>query len=264
MYSKEQIDKYFEKIKYTGTTEKTLENLSLLQKGHLYNIPYETLDQMNDIPLSLEPEDIYNKIILGNRGGYCFETQGLLCCLLKSLGYDVVQYAGRFMNEPGVIQMRRHRILIVTLGEKKYLCDVGMRAETSRVPLELTDRLVQTDGVGLYRFEKDDFYGHVLYQKLADKEWKPLYAFTEEVQIDDDFVMPSFYCEKHPDSPFNKVLKIAIYTPDSNLNIVDNEYKVYKMGKCVEEHIIKSREEALVMLKEKFGIVVPDGYKNIL
>jgi len=264
MYTKEQIEKYFEKIKFDGNTDKSLDNLTRLQKGHLFNIPYETIDQMNGVPLSLEPEDVYNKIILGNRGGYCFETQGLLCYLLRSLGYDVVQYAGRFMNEPDVIQMRRHRILIVTLRQKKYLCDVGMRAETSRVPLELTDGLVQTDGVGLYRFESDGFYGHVLYQKLPDKQWKPLYAFTEEVQIDDDFVMPSFYCEKHPDSPFNKILKIAIYTEDSNLNIVDNEYKVYKMGKCVEEHIIESKEEALIMLKEKFGIVVPDGYKNIL
>ena len=264
MYSKEQISKYFERINYTGTTEKTLENLTLLQKGHLYNIPYETLDQMNGVPLSLDKQALFDKIILGNRGGYCFETQGLLYYLLCSLGYDVVQYAGRFMNEPNVIQMRRHRILIVTLDSKRYLCDVGMRAETSRVPLELTEGLVQTDGVGQYRFEWDDFYGHVLYQKLPDKEWKPLYAFTEEVQIDDDFVMPSFYCEKHPDSPFNKIMKIAIYTDDSNLNIVDNEFKIFKMGKCVEEHIIETREEALLMLKEKFGIVVPDSYQNIL
>ncbi|MBQ8758963.1 MAG: arylamine N-acetyltransferase, partial [Clostridia bacterium] len=122
MYTKEQIQKYFQRINYTGTTEKTLENLSELQKGHLFNIPYETIDQMNGVPLSLEPEAVYNKIILSNRGGYCFETQGLLCYLLRSLGYDVVQYAGRFMNEPNVIQMRRHRILIVTLGGKRYLC----------------------------------------------------------------------------------------------------------------------------------------------
>lgn len=261
MYNKSQIEKYFERIKYTGTCEVSLENLALLQKSHLFSIPYETLDQMNNIPLSLTPEAVYEKIVLGKRGGYCFETQGLLCYVLRTLGYDVVQYAGRFMNEPGVIQMRRHRILIVTLDGKRYLCDVGMRAETSRVPLELTVGLVQTDGVGEYRFERDDFYGWVLYQKLPDKEYKPLYAFTEEVQIDDDFVMPSFYCEKHPDSPFNKIMKIAIYTPDSNLNIVDNEYKVYRMGKCVEEQIIKNRAEAEKLLLEKFGIIVPENYR---
>ena len=261
VYTKEQIQKYFERINYTGSECVSLENLSLLQRCHLYNIPYETLDQMNGVPLSLDFEDMFGKIILGSRGGYCFETQGILYCLLQSLGYDVVQYAGRFMNEPNVIQMRRHRILVVTLEGKRYLCDVGMRAETSRVPLLLCEGLVQTDGVGEYRFEKDDFFGWVLYQKMPDKDWKQLYAFTEEVQIDDDFVMPSFYCEKHPDSPFNKIMKIAIYTDDSNLNIVDNEYKVYRFGKCVEESVIADENEARKMLKEKFGIVVPESFR---
>ena len=51
-----------------------------------------------------------SKIILNHRGGYCFELQGAFYYLLKSLGYEVKQYAGRFMDEPGVIQMRRHRI----------------------------------------------------------------------------------------------------------------------------------------------------------
>ena len=264
MYTEKQLSQYFERIGYTGEREASLETLRKIQSLHLYSIPYETLDQMNGVPLSLEPGAIFDKIISRHRGGYCFETQGLLYYVLKALGYEVVQYAGRFMNEPGVIQMRRHRILVATLGEKRYVCDVGMRSETSRFPLELCEGLIQSDGVGEYRFRKDDFYGHVIMQRLPGKEWKDLYGFTEEVQIDDDFVMPSFYCEKHPDSPFNKVMKIAIYTPDSNLNIVDNEYKVYKMGKCVEERILHSRKEATDMLLEKFGIEVPDSYSKIL
>jgi N-hydroxyarylamine O-acetyltransferase len=264
MYTKEQLEQYFERINYTGTRDISLENLTLLQKGHLYNVPYENLDQMNSVPLSLSPEGVFDKIVKQHRGGYCFETQGLLCYVLRSLGYDVVQYTGRFMNEPGVIQMRRHRILVVTLNEKRYVCDVGMRSETSRVPLLLEENLVQTDGVGEYKYWKDDFYGWVIMQKLPGKDWKPLYGFTEEVQVDDDFVMPSFFCEKHPDSPFNTIMKIAIYTENSNLNIVDNEYKVYKMGKCVEESIINSVQEAKEVLKDKFGITLPDSYTKIL
>ena len=263
MYTEEQLSLYFERINYTGTREISPENLALLQKGHLYNVPYENLDQMNSVPLSLTPEGVYKKIVTAHRGGYCFENQGLLCYALRSLEYDVVQYAGRFMNEPGVIQMRRHRILVVTIGGEKYVCDVGMRSETSRVPLKLVEGLVQTDGVGEYKYVKDNFYGWVIMQKLPEKEWKPLYGFTEEVQVDDDFVMPSFFCEKHPDSPFNTIMKIAIYTPDSNLNIVDNEYKVYRMGKCVEESVIENEHEARKMLKEKFGITVPDSYRTL-
>ena len=261
MYNQSQMEKYFERINYKGTADISLENLTLLQKGHLYNIPYENLDQMNSVPLSLTPEGVFDKIVTNHRGGYCFENQGLLCYALRTLGYDVVQYAGRFMNEPGVIQMRRHRILVVTIDGKRYVCDVGMRSETSRVPLLLEENLVQTDGVGEYKYVKDDFYGWVIMQKLPDKQWKPLYGFTEEMQVDDDFVMPSFFCEKHPDSPFNTIMKIAIYTPDSNLNIVDNEYKVYRMGKCVEENVIENEDEARRMLAEKFGINAPENFR---
>lgn len=261
MYNQSQMEKYFERINYKGTIDISLENLTLLQKGHLYNIPYENLDQMNSVPLSLTSEGVFEKIVTNHRGGYCFENQGLLCYALRTLGYDVVQYAGRFMNEPDVIQMRRHRILVVTIDNERYVCDVGMRSETSRVPLLLVEGLVQTDGVGEYKFARDDFYGWVIMQKLPDKEWKPLYGFTEEVQVDDDFVMPSFFCEKHPDSPFNTIMKIAIYTPDSNLNIVDNEYKVYKMGKCVEESVIENEAAARKMLFEKFGIDAPENFR---
>ena len=261
MYTQNQLQQYFERIGYKGNAETNLETLRALQSNHLYSVPYETLDQMNNAPLSLDKDAIFHKIVTLHRGGYCFETQGLLYYVLKTLGFNVVQFAGRFMNEPGVIQMRRHRVLIITLGDKRYVCDVGMRSETSRFPLELTEELIQSDGVGEYKFRKDDFYGWVIMQRLPGKDWKDLYGFTEELQVDDDFVMPSFYCEKHPDSPFNKIMKIAIYTPDSNLNIVDNEYKVYKMGKCVEEYIIKDRDEAEKMLLEKFGITVPKNYR---
>ena len=49
--------------------------------------------------------------------------------------------------------------------------------------------------------------------------------------------MPSFYCEKHPDSTFNKFMKISIFTPDSNLTIVGNAFKIYRNGR-VEQHLV--------------------------
>ena len=86
MYNQSQMEKYFERINYKGTIDISLENLTLLQKGHLYNIPYENLDQMNSVPLSLTSEGVFEKIVTNHRGGYCFENQGLLCYALRTLG----------------------------------------------------------------------------------------------------------------------------------------------------------------------------------
>lgn len=264
LYTDSQVGQYLRRINYYGSTVSNLENLIAIHRQHLLYIPYENLDLMNGIPLSLEADDLFRKIILHKRGGYCFELQGVFYYLLKSLGYQVTQYAGRFMNEPGVIQMRRHRVLVVDLEGKRYVCDVGVRSESSRCPLELTEGLVQTDGIGEYCYEKDPFYGWVLMQKEKGKDWKPMLGFTEEVQIDDDYIMPSFYCEKHPQSTFNKFMKVSVFTTDSNLTIVGNTFKVYRGVKVVERRELKTDEEAVKVLRDSFGIEVPNFYKHFL
>ncbi len=57
-----------------------------------------------------------------------------------------IHYAGRFMDEPGIIQMRRYRLLVVDLDDGRYVCDVGVRSESPRHPLKLAADIVQTDG----------------------------------------------------------------------------------------------------------------------
>lgn len=100
MYSDKQVLQYFERIHYWGFSGTSLENLVELQKCHLQHIPYENLDLMNGTALSLDPQDLFSKIIERHRGGFCFELQGVFYELLISLGYQVKQYAARFMDEP--------------------------------------------------------------------------------------------------------------------------------------------------------------------
>ncbi|MDD6043329.1 MAG: arylamine N-acetyltransferase [Eubacteriaceae bacterium] len=263
MLSEQQIWEYIKKINCESNTECSLSNLRMLQYRHLLTIPYENLDPMNGVALSLSPDDLFEKIILNSRGGYCFELQGLFYYLLQSLGYQVTQYAGRFMNEPWHVQMRRHRILVANIAGNRYVCDVGVRSESPRYPLILEEDTVQTDGICEYRYEKDSFYGWILMQKQPNKEWKPMLGFTEEPQIDEDFIMPSFYCEKHPDSTFNKFMKISIFTDDTNLNIIGNEFRVFKNGRIISRHTIENDRAAREYLSEKFGIKAPGSYRFI-
>ena len=81
-----------------------------------------------------------------------------------------------------------------------------------------------------------------------------MYGFTEEVQIDDDFVMPSFYCEKHPDSGFNKYMKISIFSGASNFTIVDGVFKGYCSGKVQLRKRLTGPEELGGILKQYFRL----------
>lgn len=254
MLTENQIKEYLQRIDYHGSLNKKTFVLSALQLAHLTHIPYENIDILAGKPLSLEPQDLFQKIIVEHRGGFCFELQGLFKELLEALGFSVKQYSARFLDEGDKIQMRRHRVLVVTLGKNRYHLDVGVRNESPRKALKLTCDEIQTDGICLYRFDKDEFFGWVLLQKQANKDWQPMYAFTEEIQIDDDFIMPTFYCEKHPDSDFNKYMKISIFNGESNYTIVDKIYKEYSNGKVQFKKKLETTDELKRVLKQHFGL----------
>ena len=63
---------------------------------HLCSIPFENLEVFDAgrIP-SLRSEDIYEKIIVRKRGGYCFELNKLFYELLKALDFRVIPVAVR-------------------------------------------------------------------------------------------------------------------------------------------------------------------------
>lgn len=259
MLDKIQTKQYLQRIEYSHALSADLSTLCGLQWAHLTHIPYENLDILAGIPLSLSTEDLFHKIVTEKRGGYCFELQGLYGELLKSCGFQVAQYAARFMDEEGIVQMRRHRILVVQIGGTRYLTDVGIRSESPRIPLKLVYDEVQTDNICDYRFRRDAFYGWVLCQKERGKAWKTIYGFTEEPQIDDDFVMPSFYCEKHPDSTFNKFMKISIFSGKSNFTLVNGIFQEYRNAKVQLREKLTSLSETCYILKTYFGL---DGYPD--
>lgn len=87
MYNQSEITTYLKKINYQGDNSVNLHNLRQLQYCHLLRIPYENLSAMNGSPVLLDESSLYDKIISHDRGGYCFELQGLFYYLLKSLGY---------------------------------------------------------------------------------------------------------------------------------------------------------------------------------
>ena len=100
MLTEEQVKKYLKRIKMSYPLEATLENLHKLQLNHLKYIPYENLSILYGEPISLDGQDLYKKIIVNERGGFCFETNALYQWLLKAIGYQVTSYHTRLIGLP--------------------------------------------------------------------------------------------------------------------------------------------------------------------
>ena len=66
--TEQQLEKYLERIGYTGSRELTAENLDALIKAHISTVPFEniTVYDFDEVP-SLDPEDLYKKIVEDHR-----------------------------------------------------------------------------------------------------------------------------------------------------------------------------------------------------
>lgn len=245
---------YLERIGMTSAdVSHTYEFLKALQQNHICTVPYENLDILNGKPIDLSKEALFDKIVTKHRGGYCFELNGAIMHLLRELGFESKSYFGRFLKGETDIPVRRHRVIVTACEKKRYVMEVGIGIEAPRVPLLLEEGIEQKCGNASFCFTKDAFLGWVLNEKI-NGEYKPYYAFTEEEQLDIDFIQPSFYCEKHPQSPFNKSPMVAIKTPNGRRAVNDHDYKVFESDALIhiEENVTDAR--LYEILKTDFGI----------
>ena len=229
------------------------ELLRELQLAHLYSVPYENIDITEGVPLSLDPDALYEKVVERGRGGYCFELNSLFEKLLTSLGFNTVSYFARFWRGEEGIPQRRHRVIAVFLDGKTYIADVGIGSPAPRIPLLLSEGLVQEYFGESYRFERDVAYGWVLYE-LRHGEWQKYFSFTEDPQLDLDFEAISYYCEQHPKSKFNKGYIVALKTPEGRKCVDGDTYKVFVGSELsyIEEEMSDERRREI--FEKEFGI----------
>ena len=233
----------------------SLDLLGRIQTACVTSIAYENLDILDQEPLDLTPEALFDKIVLHGRGGYCFELNGLLSCMLRVMGYTVSERFARYLRGEATLPMRRHRIVIVTLGDGDYLCDIGVGQIAPRLPLKIEAGLVQTQNGETYKFEIDPTHGWILYD-LHDGSWREYICFTNDPAYDVDFIQPSFYCEAHIDSVFNKDPMIAIKTPAGRKTIDGDVYKVFvgEELEYLEEGISDARYKELLRTEFKLKV----------
>lgn len=228
------IKAYFHRIglELPETVTPDSQLLRRLHLAHCTTVPYENLDMLRGVPTSLEEEALFQKIVEQGRGGLCFELNGSFGNLLRALGYKVTDYAARYLRGETTLPMRRHRVMRVEATDGVWLCDVGIGEICQREPIAMVEGLVQEQFGETYKLEKEDFLGWVLYD-LYKGGWRKFYSFTEEPQLLADFIAPNFYCEKHPDSPFNKQEMFAVKTLEGRKTLDGHVYKEFKNGEVL-------------------------------
>ena len=263
------FDAYAERIGYRGTHTPTSDALDAIVLAHAMRIPFENLDIHLGNSIELEPATVFDKLVVRRRGGYCFEQNGLLLEMLRTVGFSVRPLAARVMYglRPGVTsdRPRSHMLLLVDVGPRTFLADVGFGTHNLLAPLPFEPGIERSLHGETFRIREIPWNGRALGAPPSfDVETKttaedgtesftPLYRASLEEQRPSDFAMASWFCSTHPDSLFVRRKLVSRPEVGARHVLVDRELEVRRGGRS-ETRTLPDDAAYRTALREVFHI----------
>ncbi|KAK4222041.1 arylamine N-acetyltransferase, pineal gland isozyme NAT-3 [Podospora fimiseda] len=282
IWSDHDIRMYLKRIDYPASLEdlKTLissdplEGLKSLQKFHLVRVPFESvsLHYSPHRTLSLDPVDLYEKIVSQGRGGYCMEVNAFFACVLRSLGYNLINVGGRVKGPDGY-KGWDHMLNLVKINNKRYVVDVGFGSNGPLFPYPLehdhefvgiasargrlqyrtVDQLTDPDQkVWVYSIKQND-----------ETPWSEAYCFVELEFMPGDFEVMNLRTMTSPRSFFvQNVMCMRILLDGRELDakpigklILHRDFVKKIVGDETEEvQKLESEAQRVLALEKYFGI----------
>lgn len=251
--TKIDTDKYLKRIRCKRERTPNLKFLNLLHRSHMMCVPFENLDIHMGKEIILDIHKIYQKIIPSNRGGFCYELNGLFYHLLSDLGYQCHLISGRVYGKEGRLGPPfDHAAILVYLEGKVYLADVGF-GSGFLTPKLLQPDLVQMDYNQYFKLEKnaDDEYTLSCSEDLSS--YKPKYIFTDTERQFVEFIDMCQYQQTNKKSPFRQKKMITRPLVDGRVTLTSSNLIITKAGKKSEQ-VLLNQDEFKVKLLQHFGI----------
>jgi N-hydroxyarylamine O-acetyltransferase len=245
------IEKYLERVGYSGELTPNYETLYALHTAHVFNIPFENLDVFYGRTISLDEDALFDKLVTRRRGGYCFEMNGLFSIVLTKLGFKARNLLARTAFG-GSYSSKLHQVISVEIDGKTYLADVGYGNDGISAPLLLEENLEQTRFTETYGFTRDPRFGYVLERK-TDGGYTPMYALTAGECVPADFEVANHYTATHPSSFFKMMGFVTMPTPSGRITLTGRHLKITENGKVTEREVTGEAEFS-AFLSEQFGL----------
>ena len=249
------VDGYLARIGIAQAEKPTTAFLDKLIDAHQHAIPFEDLDvyELHRNP-SLAIADLYDKIIVRKRGGYCFELNALFNALLVALGYETQPAMGRVLTRPNPYPLITHRATIVTIEGNRYLADVGFGGPMPNFAPCIADNASRTENGQTFTLHRaDEYWWEVGYTSGNHDDWRVL-RFCEMPMHEHDFIPLSFYQAQNEQSAFRLHRMVNIKTAEGANDLRDSTYTEFRGSEKTTREIT---DEAQLdqLLAEKFGIV---------
>lgn len=220
-----------------------LETLRKLQYYHMTHIPFENLDVMRGVPIVLDIDSFYQKIVKRQRGGYCYENNGLFHALLNALGFQCRLVSGTIYRPDGTWARRgSHACTVVTLDGKEYLTDVGF-GDSARGPLPLTGEVHQ-DVSGFYCMKKVEEGIYDIERMQADEnDWNTIIRIDTTPMKLADFADANEFNQTSDKSPFTQKDIVTIATTNGRVTLSGQKLTTTEKGEKHETTISETEKK---------------------
>lgn len=222
------IEQYLQRIGLEQRPEVCLEGLQQLHRQHFFTIPFENFDIPLGRGIDVAPAAIYHKLVNHQRGGYCFETNGLLLQALQAFGFSTRALLAR-VHLSGTPSGRSHQFSLVHIDGQDWLVDAGFGSQTPRQPLPLTKNTELNTDLQTFQLIEDPQFGFML-QHNNGKQWENLYSFDLQPVHQGDIEYANHCTATMPTSTFTNTWLAALPNPRGITTLLNHNLRVTTDG----------------------------------
>jgi N-hydroxyarylamine O-acetyltransferase len=249
------LDAYFARIEWGGTTQPTFETLAGLLRAHMRHVPFENLDVLLGRSIRLDIEGLQSKLVHARRGGYCFEHATLFAAVLEALGFAPVRHSARVvLRVPRTASPRTHMFLTLALPEGTFVADPGFGSFAPDLPVPLGAATDARAG-NSHSFTRDGPYWTL--RAHTDGNVVDCWVSTLEADNSVDFDVASHYTSTHAASAFVNNIMLRALSGDARVSVMNREVTV-REGGAVRTLQLADRAALRALLAEHFGIDLPE------
>ena len=244
---------YLHRVGIRAVGPPDLATLRTLHAAHVAAIPFENLDILLGRGVSLDSDRLREKLLVQQRGSYCFEQNALFLDVLRAIGFTAVPMEARVRSGSAVMRPRTHMVVTVQLDGASWLADVGFGGEGLLEPVRLNGDPVSTSGL-VHRAVQDGNLCVLQVQRGAD--WEDQYVFALEPVYPIDFEMANWFTSTYPQSPFVRTLTAQRTTREVRYVL---RYPAFSEISASGVHTREiGRGELMPLLRRVFLIDLPD------
>ena len=231
--------------------------LKQLQTAQISAIPFENVMPFSGKVPDLDPASLWQKLVLANCGGYCFEVNTLLGEALDALGFKNRRVLARVRMGEAQGGARTHLAFVVPLDGGEWLVDAGFGGQAPAESVKIVPDEEQTIRDQVYRIRFENQSGEHVLERKTSAGWFPLYGFDRVDVRDEDIEAANFVCALSPMQSFAGNLKFYRLTETGFFSFLNGRARCIESGESREWQI---REEAA--LKAFMKIDLRLGYDD--